>query len=70
MTEMGLQADVGLPRHRARSIPVSFTYVRLQPKKYRTLTSREVWTPWAFFSVYTGASCVEVLVAAGVLHGR
>lgn len=36
-----------------------------QPKKYRTFTSREVWTPWAFLAVYVIASAFEILVALG-----
>jgi hypothetical protein len=35
------------------------------PKKYRTFTSREVWTPWAFFVVYSIASIVAAVVALG-----
>lgn len=33
-----------------------------EPKRYRTFTSREVWTPWAFFSVYVIATVAELLV--------
>ncbi|GAA3218351.1 hypothetical protein GCM10017691_01100 [Pseudonocardia petroleophila] len=38
-----------------------------QPKRYRTFTSREVWTPWAFIAVYAVASSVEILIATGVI---
>ncbi|CAI3799477.1 RipA family octameric membrane protein [Pseudarthrobacter sp. MM222] len=31
-----------------------------QPKKYRTFTSKEVWTPWAFFAVYVTATVAEL----------
>jgi hypothetical protein len=33
--------------------------------KYRTFTSREVWTPWAFFGVYLIAVVVEFAVVMG-----
>lgn len=36
-----------------------------QPKKYRTFTSREVWTPHAFLAVYILASILEALVVIG-----
>lgn len=37
------------------------------PSKYRTFTSREVWTPWTFFVVYCVSAVVGTLVATGVL---
>lgn len=37
-----------------------------QPKKYRTFTSREVWTPWVFFIVYSVATVLEIVVATGI----
>lgn len=36
-----------------------------EPKRYRTFTSREVWTPWAFALVYGLTSIVALGVAAG-----
>lgn len=36
-----------------------------EPKRYRTFTSREVWTPWAFATVYAIASVVALGVSAG-----
>ncbi|WP_204742209.1 RipA family octameric membrane protein [Glaciihabitans arcticus] len=38
-----------------------------QPEKYRTFTSREMWTPLAFFWIYVIASIVEALVWVGLL---
>lgn len=35
------------------------------PKKYRSFTSREVWTPWTFFGVYILATIVAAAVAFG-----
>ena len=35
------------------------------PKKYRTFTSREVWTPWTFFAIYCGSTLLALLVASG-----
>jgi hypothetical protein len=35
------------------------------PKKYRTFTSREVWTPNAFILIYVLSTVVALLVAAG-----
>lgn len=35
------------------------------PKKYKTFTSREVWTPWTFFAVYCIAAVSSILVATG-----
>lgn len=35
--------------------------------KYRTFTSREVWTPWTFFAIYCGSSLRAVLVASGCI---
>lgn len=35
------------------------------PKKYRTFTSREVWTPNAFFLIYLASTVVALLVATG-----
>jgi hypothetical protein len=37
------------------------------PKKYRTFTSREVWTPWTFFIIYCGSTVLAVLVASGCI---
>jgi hypothetical protein len=34
--------------------------------KYRTFTSREVWTPWAFTAVYGFATLLEGAVAVGL----
>lgn len=33
---------------------------------YRTFTSREVWTPWAFFILYVIATAIEVIILSGV----
>ncbi len=35
------------------------------PKKYRTFTSREVWTPNAFFVIYVITTILAILVATG-----
>lgn len=35
------------------------------PKKYRTYTSREVWTPNAFVWIYCASTAVALLVASG-----
>ena len=35
------------------------------PKKYRTFTSREVWTPNAFFVIYAVTTILSILVALG-----
>lgn len=37
------------------------------PKKYRTFTSREVWTPRMFFWIYFGSTVFSVLVASGCI---
>lgn len=37
------------------------------PNKYRTFTSREVWTPWTFFVVYCVSAVTGVLVATGLI---
>lgn len=37
------------------------------PKKYRTFTSREVWTPWTFFGIYCVSAALAILVATGVV---
>lgn len=37
------------------------------PSKYRTFTSREVWTPWTFFAIYCASAAVGILVAIGAL---
>lgn len=37
------------------------------PKKYRTFTSREVWTPNAFFVIYALATILATLVATGCI---
>lgn len=37
------------------------------PRKYRTFTSREVWTPWTFFIVYCASAVVGVLGATGLI---
>jgi hypothetical protein len=34
-----------------------------EPKKYRTFTSREVWTPWAFIGIYSVATILEGTIA-------
>lgn len=39
-------------------------------KKYLTFTSREVWTPWAFFGVHVIAVIVELVVTLGWWHPR
>jgi hypothetical protein len=35
-------------------------------KRYQTFTSREIWTPWAFFAVHAFAAAVELVIAIGV----
>jgi hypothetical protein len=35
------------------------------PRKYRTFSSREVWTPWAFCAVYVIAALGAVLITFG-----
>lgn len=35
------------------------------PKRYRTFTSREVWTPNAFMGIYVATSALSMLVATG-----
>lgn len=37
------------------------------PSKYRTFTSREVWTPWTFFVVYCASAVAGVFVATGLV---
>lgn len=38
------------------------------PKKYRTFTSREIWTPWSFFTIYCVATVVAGVIALGLWH--
>lgn len=37
------------------------------PKKYRTFTSREVWTPLTFFAIYCVSALAAILVATGAI---
>lgn len=37
------------------------------PRKYRSFTSREVWTPWTFFAIYCISALIAVLVATGAV---